>query len=64
MQPSRQDKALYLIVCALLSIIIALVAGVISHSTGATLPQAVLYAGGAFVTAMALCVAVLSLLLL
>ncbi|MFD9789612.1 hypothetical protein ACFWXK_01550 [Streptomyces sp. NPDC059070] len=54
---------LYLIVSVLFSIIVALVAGMIFRSTGASLGQTILYAGGALGGTFIICLAVLNLLL-
>ncbi|MEU5251456.1 hypothetical protein [Streptomyces longwoodensis] len=55
-------KVLIVIICALISIIIAIVAGFLSHSPGSPVGQAVLYSGGAFAGCLLLCLAVLSAL--
>ncbi|MER5660399.1 hypothetical protein [Streptomyces mirabilis] len=52
-------RALLVIVCALFSVIVAIVAGYMSHKPGARKRDAVLYGGGAFVGSLTLCLAVL-----
>ncbi|MFF1696359.1 hypothetical protein ACFVXC_22510 [Streptomyces sp. NPDC058257] len=44
------------------SLLVAVVAGVLSHEAGAPVPGAVLYGGGAFIGWMTLCVTVLTAL--
>ncbi|MFI6143556.1 hypothetical protein ACIBCC_35870 [Streptomyces griseus] len=44
------------------ALLVAVVAGVLSHEAGAPVPGAVLYGGGAFVGWMSLCVSVLTAL--
>ncbi|MEU3192718.1 hypothetical protein ABZ686_19240 [Streptomyces sp. NPDC006992] len=44
------------------SLLVAVVAGVLSHEAGAPLAGALLYAGGAFIGWMTLCVTVLTAL--
>ncbi|OPG14186.1 hypothetical protein [Microbispora sp. GKU 823] len=53
-------RSLWLAVAALFSLVIALVAGILKSQTGAGLAESALVSGGAFATAMALCLAVLS----
>ncbi|WP_031103441.1 hypothetical protein [Streptomyces sp. NRRL S-146] len=55
-------KVLVILLCALLSVIVAMVAGFLSHSPGTPVSQAVLYGGGAFTACLLLCLAVLSAL--
>jgi hypothetical protein len=61
-QTPRNDKALWVLVAALVSLVVALVAGMLATATGAPLAAATLYGGGAFATSMLLCLAVLSAL--
>ncbi|NUW37339.1 hypothetical protein HTZ77_38970 [Nonomuraea sp. SMC257] len=53
-------RSLWLAVAGLLSLVIALVAGILKSQTGAGLAESALVSGGAFATAMALCLAVLA----
>ncbi|MFG2358050.1 hypothetical protein [Streptomyces sp. NPDC048521] len=55
-------KVLVILLCALLSVIVAMVAGFLSHSPGSPVSQAVLYGGAAFAGCLLLCLAVLSAL--
>ncbi|WP_329347385.1 hypothetical protein OG226_01250 [Streptomyces sp. NBC_01261] len=55
-------KVLIVVICALVSTIVAMVAGFISHSPGTPAGQAVLYAGGSFAGCLLLCLAVLKAL--
>ncbi|MEU2616612.1 hypothetical protein ABZ642_00380 [Streptomyces sp. NPDC007157] len=55
-------KVLVVVICVLFSVIVAIVAGLISHSPGSAIGQAVLYGGGAFAGCLLLCLAVLSAL--
>ncbi|MFF5160875.1 hypothetical protein ACFY3N_32465 [Streptomyces sp. NPDC000348] len=55
-------KVLVVLLCILLSIIVAMVAGFLSHSPGSPVGQAILYGGGAFAGCLLLCLAVLSAL--
>lgn len=55
-------KALLIVLCALISIIVAMVAGFMSHTAGSPVTEAVLYGGGAFTGCMMLCLMVLSAL--
>jgi len=55
-------KVLWILVAALFSVVIAFVAGILVSTTGATLAEAALKAGSAFVASMVLCLAVLSAL--
>ncbi|AXE82920.1 hypothetical protein C5746_19790 [Streptomyces atratus] len=50
----------WLLVAALFSLVVALIAGILKISTGAGSAEAVLYGGTAFATSMALCLFVLS----
>lgn len=60
MNLSLGTKALIVTICALLSIIVGIVAGLLSHSPGSPINAALLYGGGAFVGFMTLCMVVLS----
>lgn len=51
-----------MIVSFMSSLLIAVLAGVLSHSTGTQVAGAVLYGGGAFIAWMTLCVTVLTAL--
>ncbi|MEV5954958.1 hypothetical protein AB0M11_14515 [Streptomyces sp. NPDC051987] len=53
---------LVIVVCALFSVIVAMVAGFVSHSPDTPAGQAVLYGGGAFASCLLLCLAVLKAL--
>lgn len=53
-------RYLWLLVAALFSLVVALVAGILKTSTGVGLAEAVLYGGAAFATSMGLCLLVLS----
>ncbi|WP_330354501.1 hypothetical protein [Streptomyces chartreusis] len=55
-------RVLVVIICILISVIVAMVAGFISHSPGSPISGAVLYGGGAFAGCLILCLAVLSAL--
>ncbi|MFE5031334.1 MULTISPECIES: hypothetical protein [unclassified Streptomyces] len=55
-------KLLLVVICALISIIVAMVAAFLSHSPGSPVGQAVLYGGGAFGSCLLLCLAVLKAL--
>ncbi|MEV4012503.1 hypothetical protein AB0J35_18545 [Nonomuraea angiospora] len=52
--------SLWLAVAGLFSLVIGLVAGILKSQTGAGLAESTLMSGGAFATAMALCLAVLA----
>ncbi|MEU8350617.1 hypothetical protein [Streptomyces sp. NPDC048845] len=60
--PSFGVRLLLVVVCALTSIIVATVAGILSYSTGTSIPEAVLLAGGAFAVSMGLGLAILTAL--
>jgi hypothetical protein len=51
---------LWVLVSALLSLVLAIVAGILTAAGGETIIHAVLYGGGTFAGAMLLCLAVLS----
>jgi hypothetical protein len=54
-------KVLIVVICALISVIVAMVAGFLSRSSpGSPAGHAVLYGGGAFAGCLLLCLAVLS----
>ncbi|KUO04568.1 hypothetical protein [Streptomyces caeruleatus] len=53
-------KVLVIVTCTLFSVIIAIVAGLLSHTSGAPVSEAVLCGGGAFAGCMILCLAVLT----
>ncbi|MEV7295624.1 hypothetical protein AB0N79_28970 [Streptomyces microflavus] len=55
-------KALLIVICALISIIVGITAGYMSHKPGARHRDAVLFGGGVFLGSMTLCIAVLSAL--
>ncbi|MEU4013422.1 hypothetical protein AB0H30_33925 [Streptomyces pseudogriseolus] len=50
--PTFRDKALLVVICALVSIIVATGAGILTHITGASLAEAILSPGGAFAVSM------------
>lgn len=52
--PSFSVKVLLVVICALVSIIVATGAGLLTHTTGASVAEAVLSAGGAFAVSMGL----------
>ncbi|MER7983827.1 hypothetical protein [Streptomyces sp. NPDC095817] len=52
--PSFGTKVLLVVICALTSLIAAIVAGILTYTTQQSLPETVLYAGGAFAVAMTL----------
>lgn len=53
-------KVLVVVTCALFSVIIAIVAGLLSHAPGSPVSEAVLFGGGAFTGCMILCMTVLT----
>ena len=53
-------KALWVLVSALFSLVVAIVAGILTAASGETVIRAFLYGGGTFAGAMLLCLAVLS----
>ncbi|MDO0937392.1 hypothetical protein QQY66_38810 [Streptomyces sp. DG2A-72] len=55
-------KVLVVIICILISVIVAIVAGLMSHAPGSPISEAVLYGGGAFAGCLILCLTVLSTL--
>jgi hypothetical protein len=55
-------KVLVIINCILISVIVAIVAGLISHTPGSPVGEAVLYGGGAFAGCLILCLTVVSAL--
>lgn len=60
--PTFRDKVLLVVICALVSIIVATGAGILTRITGASLAEAVLSAGGAFAISMGLSLTTLSAL--
>ncbi|WP_416963882.1 hypothetical protein [Streptomyces sp. Agncl-13] len=53
-------KVLIVIICALVSIIVGIVAGLISHKTNTPMGPAFLFGGGAFAGSLTLCLLVMS----
>ncbi|MFE2267137.1 hypothetical protein [Streptomyces griseosporeus] len=53
-------KALIVVICALISVIVGIVAGVISHKPPAPKGPAFLYGGGVFSGSLTLCLVVLT----
>ncbi|MFD5938453.1 hypothetical protein [Streptomyces griseus] len=53
-------RALLISVCVLISLVVALVASWIKHSSGASLSDTVAFGGGAFATCMVIGLAVLT----
>jgi len=53
------QKVLLIVVAVLLSLLVAVLAGMLSHATGTSLAGAVLYGGGAFILWMTLSVTVM-----
>lgn len=62
LNPSFRDRVLYVVLCTLAAIIIALVAGILFYSKGQSLADATLYGGGVFGAALLLLLAVLTAL--
>ncbi|MEU6381700.1 hypothetical protein [Streptomyces sp. NPDC046909] len=60
--PTFRDKVLLVVICALVSIIVATGAGILTRITGASLAEAILSAGGAFAISMGLSLTTLSAL--
>ncbi|MFF1279210.1 hypothetical protein ACGFT2_25395 [Streptomyces sp. NPDC048514] len=60
--PTIGMRVLYITIAALLSAVVALIAGILIRTTGVSLAQAVLYGGGAFIAVMTLSLAVLTVL--
>jgi len=60
--PSFSVKVLLVVICALVSIIVATGVGILTHTTGASLAEAVLSAGGAFAVSMGLSLTTLAAL--
>ncbi|CAM5650775.1 hypothetical protein ACTFBT_29380 [Streptomyces microflavus] len=60
MKLSLGVKLLVIFTCVLISLIVAIVATWINHSSGASIGDAVLFGGGAFAGSMILCLAALS----
>ncbi|MFJ7340594.1 hypothetical protein ACIQU3_09895 [Streptomyces sp. NPDC101110] len=59
---STSLRALYLIVAASVSMVIALVAGILVCVTGKSIVDAILYGGGVFVAFMTLSIAMITVL--
>ncbi|MBC2907698.1 hypothetical protein [Streptomyces cupreus] len=55
-------KVLLVVICGLFSIIVATGAAILTHTTGASLAEAILSAGGAFAVSMGLSLTTLSAL--
>ncbi|MET9748957.1 hypothetical protein ABZZ92_25065 [Streptomyces ardesiacus] len=55
----RNVKILWVLVAALASLVVALVAGILFSSTGVTIAEAVLYGGGVFGGSLVVSLAVL-----
>ncbi|EMF02547.1 hypothetical protein J7W19_21350 [Streptomyces mobaraensis NBRC 13819 = DSM 40847] len=62
MRPTFSVQALLMLLAFVSALLIAVVAGVLSHSNGVRAAGAVLYGGGAFIAWMTLCVSVLTAL--
>jgi hypothetical protein len=60
--PSFGVKVLLVVICALVSIIVATGAGVLTYTTGVSPVEAVLSAGGAFAVSMTLGLTMLAVL--
>ncbi|MDW4916409.1 hypothetical protein [Streptomyces californicus] len=60
MKISLGAKMLLIVVCVLISLVVALVASWIKHSSGASLSDTVAFGGGAFATCMVIGLAVLT----
>lgn len=59
--PARPaTRYLWLLVAALLSLVVALVAGILRASTGTGIAETVLYGGAAFAASLGLCLGVLT----
>ncbi len=56
--PSSGQKYLWLVVVGLVSLVVALVAGMLKSMTGVDLPDTILYSGGAFAATLGICLAV------
>ncbi|MEK8145263.1 hypothetical protein NKH18_39435 [Streptomyces sp. M10(2022)] len=61
-RPTFPVQVLLVILCFVSSLLVAVVAGVLSRETGTRVAGAVLYGGGAFIGWMTLCVTVLTAL--
>ncbi|MFD5714874.1 hypothetical protein ACFWHW_31700 [Streptomyces pharetrae] len=59
---SRNNTALLVLCAAVVSLVVAIVAGVIFVATGKTELEALLYGGGAFGVSMLVCVGVIAVL--
>ncbi|MFC8694977.1 hypothetical protein [Streptomyces parvus] len=60
MKLSLGIKALLIVVCVLISLVVGLVASWIKHSSGASLSDTVAFGGGAFTACMVIGLAVLT----
>lgn len=60
--PTTNLRVLYLIIAASVSMLIALVAGILVCATGKSIADAVLYGGGVFVAFMTLSIAMITVL--
>ncbi|MFF0402056.1 hypothetical protein [[Kitasatospora] papulosa] len=60
MKLSLGIKALLIVVCVLISLVVALVASWINHSSGGSLRDTAAFGGGAFAGCMVLCLAALT----
>ncbi|MFE9966767.1 hypothetical protein [Streptomyces sp. NPDC005525] len=60
MKLSLGVKALIVIICALVSVVVGIVAGLISHKPNTPKGPAVLYGGGVFGGALTLCLVALT----
>ncbi|MGW7307394.1 hypothetical protein ACWGI1_17660 [Streptomyces sp. NPDC054835] len=58
--PVRTTKVLAVLLAATLALVVALVAGILVRTTGASLAEAFLYGGGAFAMSMTLFLAAFS----
>jgi hypothetical protein len=58
--PTPALKALWVLVAALFSLVVALMAGLLVSTTEVALAEAILYGGGAFAVCMTLCLGVLT----
>ena len=56
----RNLKILWVLIAALVSLVVALVAGILISTTGVSLAETVLYAGGTFGASLVVAVTVLS----
>lgn len=56
----RHLKILWVLIAALVSLVVALVAGILVSTTGASIAEAILYGGGAFGGSLLVLLSVLS----